>query len=1375
MAPFQIKNIYSFESNEINGKAATKQFMYVSSAAVTEFPIEVFSQWYKDLQFGSKIDAINEEGWVLKVVVVCPNSRPIRPANVKKRMQKIAKAKKRLLQFYSNSFNYSTDDKRSIRQCINHDLSIMILAKKRKEGEKQPRNLLESTGTDVVVVGAVTFVSTAKNTPAASPVFISWLAIAVPETPAPVVLTGWRRNGFGLFLLIHVIKLCCVQGDSTTWKNVDLYLQCTEEAAFNFYSACGFRQINDDNDPGEAQLPDALKFVMMAGSQPFITRDYRGVPKLLCLRSGGLQKLSYPAEMPAVEEVIDDGDVQATDNDFVYCRFPRVSNGNTFASLDMDACMQNLNIFNNLLPGASTNNLILLQPVHTRYIHGEMMSSSRLKNDTTNGEEWISLGELHLFLAFLLRDGRYNESVFVVPIPDVQRISAAFQAQEAYVKAKNRDGAVDIQHLEELKRKFDSSVRAVIENVIQPNPGLLQKQCILFIACIDDHWRSVFVFNASSIIAGTSKGKTGLRCCHYSYNSFNPLGDDPAPHSMGIVWFLNLAFSHQEKSMNPVVSSQEKPSVFLLHPFGTPSMDEDMLGSDTFPALLFDEKDHFPIQLDVHSCGIAVPFMAGIIFRDLIGTPALSHFDTLFAVGNLPVATRESFDVEHQTCLFPTGVVTFPGASSPNISIFHDTKMEFFIAIDRLAEYRHNFIPSTMDANWKMPSAYLQMRKKLRWPPKLAPPRSASPVISQGAAESAAGSLLQLLNNPTASSMEASIAASSPEVLAIPDPEPAMRKRKRGKPGGKKKKLAIVRRRTKALPSAEDVNENSSLPVVTEPSEMQTSVPDPTNTHSIIQEGADDESPETAEEVRMVTQELTSEDPTEAATNTPAVTSDPTEDSTNTPAVAPATSATKRRKKPPPRILPDAPDIEEIRERYGWSPTKNKPPRLDVTDMERFVAQSFASWEWSTKEEFQQQVRDFRNEGKSALFIKKMKQERQFFVRKLQAEYKFTRPAMLRGLKYSKRKNAFTARVVYIAKDVNTGALESKEEDMFVEEDWVREELDQEIVNHIMNRSGGFGFTKVPAGKEVSFSKSPVVRIRYIPPRERTIIDAEECRRVDMMDHRTKLDVIRKQLGRNGMSLLEIKTLQVEELLKMIPDAFRKTVHVAASWTALLANKKETRVEEPFVRRNFGDVFTDELIRTRTGFVDVPVGDFKESNIQEYPELLDTNAPLLRYRQFQGMDQCVTKSFASALHAMNFITEAKAINEFGEKEISGGTALILWRTLSEAKVVLPNWIQGRRIDGNYDWKGCLVDRRLILVGALVASDGNINHAITIHGGYIYDANEKAAIPLSQEGLDYCTSTPTTKSHFIAFRTVLLFQYKGTKKSRLEQMTRTDTK
>jgi hypothetical protein len=54
---------------------------------------------------------------------------------------------------------------------------------------------------------------------------------------------------------------------------------------------------------------------------------------------------------------------------------------------------------------------------------------------------------------------------------------------------------------------------------------------------------------------------------------------------------------------------------------------------------------------------------------------------------------------------------------------------------------------------------------------------------------------------------------------------------------------------------------------------------------------------------------------------------------------------------------------------------------------------------------------------------------------------------------------------------------------------------------------------------------------------------------------------------------------------------------------------------------------------------------------------------------------------------------------------------------------------------------------------------------------VYDANEVVALPLCQEALDYCTSTAEVKSFFVKFRRGYFLRYKGTKKQKLDRMTR----
>jgi len=76
---------------------------------------------------------------------------------------------------------------------------------------------------------------------------------------------------------------------------------------------------------------------------------------------------------------------------------------------------------------------------------------------------------------------------------------------------------------------------------------------------------------------------------------------------------------------------------------------------------------------------------------------------------------------------------------------------------------------------------------------------------------------------------------------------------------------------------------------------------------------------------------------------------------------------------------------------------------------------------------------------------------------------------------------------------------------------------------------------------------------------------------------------------------------------------------------------------------------------------------------------------------------------------------------------------------------------------------------MVAVLVLESSDGNRNHAVTVHGGYIYDSNEEIAIPFCKKALDYCCSTEELKAEFAGFWKGWIFQYLGTKRLKVEMM------
>jgi hypothetical protein len=68
----------------------------------------------------------------------------------------------------------------------------------------------------------------------------------------------------------------------------------------------------------------------------------------------------------------------------------------------------------------------------------------------------------------------------------------------------------------------------------------------------------------------------------------------------------------------------------------------------------------------------------------------------------------------------------------------------------------------------------------------------------------------------------------------------------------------------------------------------------------------------------------------------------------------------------------------------------------------------------------------------------------------------------------------------------------------------------------------------------------------------------------------------------------------------------------------------------------------------------------------------------------------------------------------------------------------------------------------MLSGVLHSSDWSCCHAVSIHGGFICDANETIALPpCKNEALNYCTLTSLVKSDFVNFRRACILKYEGT--------------
>ena len=468
--------------------------------------------------------------------------------------------------------------------------------------------------------------------------------------------------------------------------------------------------------------------------------------------------------------------------------------------------------------------------------------------------------------------------------------------------------------------------------------------------------------------------------------------------------------------------------------------------------------------------------------------------------------------------------------------------------------------------------------------------------------------------------------------------------------------------------------------------------------------------------------------------------------------------------------------IKTIRDKYGYSKVEEIEllQTIDRQAMAHFVEKSFVEWGWSDNETHLQEISEFMetcdniaDPGRKRLYkmlVLAMKSERNKFRRQFEKEFLFTRRGYVKGIRFFPDTQEFQARMEYKERDPDTKELVKREMTCNVTDRWMRDEFPHDIIKHVVDMAvEEDDFIAVPDGVSFQLLDKKITRVRYQPSQQRYILDAEKIREIGE-------DALREQrLARKREELAG--TRKSGRRQNKVDDLPRKLVITEPRWVVKFADKKTMVVGEELIRENFGDRFTDELLSLRRGFVDIPVGDNKPSHLHLYPHLICDNAPVVIFTQSFGRDLCVPKALASVLYQLGFKMEAMKIDSYGESCLHGGTVDALSKVAQYATKTLPTWLQMRNLPRNFHWKTMVQqeDVTTILLGVISASDGSNSHAVAIHGGYIYDANETIAIPLSQEALDYCASTPTVQSRFVNFVKGRMFAYVGQKPGKLSRM------
>ncbi len=115
--------------------------------------------------------------------------------------------------------------------------------------------------------------------------------------------------------------------------------------------------------------------------------------------------------------------------------------------------------------------------------------------------------------------------------------------------------------------------------VCEPLPD--KKEVIVFPQNLNDaHWMVTLVFNPRSIDKDTEY-RPELQTCKIHFCSMNTTGSSSAKISQGLLWFLNLAFSHANCR---IVNREHVVQMNWDTPFGV-KLQGCLLGTKAFPSL----------------------------------------------------------------------------------------------------------------------------------------------------------------------------------------------------------------------------------------------------------------------------------------------------------------------------------------------------------------------------------------------------------------------------------------------------------------------------------------------------------------------------------------------------------------------------------------------------------------------------------------------------------------------------------------------------------------------------------------------------------------------------------------------------------------------
>ena len=352
------------------------------------------------------------------------------------------------------SYQHFTKDAAVIDASLLVDSSIIIGRPPKKVGKDNSakKECLHEDNGDTVVIAALTY-RTGSGAERGS-ALVCWFLVAGVEYLRPRVIKEWHCLGFGRFILITLIKRCTLSllelpraEESCAVPvpaGVNIYLQCTEEAPFKFYISCGLVHLNDDEKLGFEFLPNTIAITLLSDENdskvwsaheipPWIepeSEDVKMAP-LLRLDSGCLRQSS--AAMLGSLEV----------GDSVWCCYPHStlvgSSSDEVPTADLEQAFDGLDLLGSLLPPRKKPAAAASHAsTSCETLCGEISLKGRLDHGKAGGEGWMSLGELQMMMALVMRDGRFDGHVQIIPLQTMQHIEKTATAFITAVMAGQR-------------------------------------------------------------------------------------------------------------------------------------------------------------------------------------------------------------------------------------------------------------------------------------------------------------------------------------------------------------------------------------------------------------------------------------------------------------------------------------------------------------------------------------------------------------------------------------------------------------------------------------------------------------------------------------------------------------------------------------------------------------------------------------------------------------------------------------------------------------------------------------------------------------------------------------------------------------------------